>query len=318
MKEIRKDYILDRYVVISPKRKKRPNSHRIDRDYKNVKCPFCPGNENLVPEIIKEVPEGNWQFRLLPNKFPALEEDNLKMVEDSDLFSEYNSFGSHEILVETPEHDKKFYQIGRDKLETYLNILAERYRHLVDMEDISYVSIFKNRGPGAGESIGHSHSQIVSSPVVPEHISTILDCSEKYFTENKSCPYCDILREELNRQERIILETDKFVVLSPFAPTQPYESWILPKRHVSEMDEINNDEKKNLAKILKKLLSKYNDLFGNFSYNLLFYSFPLEKYSHFHVIIRPKLKNFGGSEEFGLYINEISPEKASSDLRIDI
>ncbi|MFB6075867.1 MAG: galactose-1-phosphate uridylyltransferase [Candidatus Aenigmatarchaeota archaeon] len=317
MKEIRKDYVLDRYVVISPERKGRPSSYRENDNSKDMKCPFCSNNDELIPEPIKEIPKNNWQFRLLPNKFPVLEENDLKVV-DNDIFYSLNSYGSHEILVETPVHEQKFCELEESKIVTYLDILTERYGNLKDKEGISYVSIFKNKGHKAGESIGHSHSQIISSPIVPEHISKIYQSSGDYYEKNNRCPYCDITEKEINKSKRIIKETGKFIVLSPYASKWPYESWIIPKRHFSEMDEIDESEKGDLAKILKKLLMKYNGLFENFSYNLLFYSFPVKKYSHFHVIVRPKLKSFGGSEEFGLYINEIPPEKAARDLKIEL
>ena len=78
MGELRKDYVLDRWVIISPKRGKRP--HELSKDAKVVegKCYFCPGSEDSTPPEIGRVPlNGGWQIRWFENKFAALKPEGV-------------------------------------------------------------------------------------------------------------------------------------------------------------------------------------------------------------------------------------------------
>ena len=73
MNEIRKDYILDRYVIIATDRAKRP-AQFIKQKQKTTKetCFFCPGNEHLTPPEIDRIEKNNkWLIRCFPNKFAA-------------------------------------------------------------------------------------------------------------------------------------------------------------------------------------------------------------------------------------------------------
>lgn len=319
MNEIRKDYILDRYVIISTERARRPDAfNQPDRKNKGERCPFCSGKENSTPEPIEEIPNEDWGFRLFPNKFPALNENSFEGKDEDGIFTKIDSFGFHEVLVETPDHSKDLYEFDVGKIKKYLDILRERYAELKSREDISYVSIFKNRGERAGESIEHPHTQLIASPIVPEEISKLIEKSREFYEESGECPYCKVVRREINKDERIIEETDNFLVICPYASVWPYESLILPKRHISEIKDLNGEEVEEISHILKTLFGKYHDLFGYLPYNLLYYSFPEKEYTHFHIAVKPKLKIPGGFEEFGLYINEVLPEGAAEELNFDL
>lgn len=316
MNEIRKDYIADKYVIFSPKRAKRPHAFRKlkEKDIAPEKCPFCPGNEHLTPKAIKQIPKKNWRVRLIPNKFPALCEVASRGEEGKGFFKHYKPYGYHEVLIETPDHYKEYHELSLKQLELCFKTLVERYKFLLAKKEIVYVTVFKNEGKMAGASLGHTHSQIIASPVFPKKISEKMSVSERYYKKEQRCPYCDIIKTERGKQ-RVVSENKDFMVICPYASTWPYETWIFPKKHVSDVTELSASQRKNLLKMMKKLLIKYEELFDDLPYHIVYNSFPKSDFWHFHLEIYPKLKIYGGFEYFGLYINEVLPEYAAKKLK---
>ncbi|UCG95747.1 MAG: galactose-1-phosphate uridylyltransferase [archaeon] len=315
--EIRKDYISEKYVIFSPKRAKRPKDFK-GKEEKTMtpeNCPFCPGNEHMTPPALIQIPKKKWKIRLIPNKFPALSGIKFKGEEGGSFFRHYKPYGYHEILIETPDHGKEYHELSLEQLELCLRIIIDRYKKLRKKKEIAYVTVFKNKGKMAGASLDHTHSQIIATPVFPRKISQKMEAAEKYYQKEDRCPYCDIIRAEKNKKVRIISENREFLVLAPYASTWPYESWVFPKKHVSELYELDKRQRKYLAITLKKLIGKYAELFGNFPYHIVYNSFPESDFWHFHLEVFPKLKIYGGFEYYGVYVNELLPEYAARNLR---
>ena len=79
MVELRKDYVLDRWVILAPSRKKRPRDFARQQASVAVNvCAFCAGSEKLTPPEIGRISStdgsGSWSMRWFPNLFPAVEE----------------------------------------------------------------------------------------------------------------------------------------------------------------------------------------------------------------------------------------------------
>lgn len=318
--EIRKHYFLDKYVVISSKREKRPQDFKEeikeDPEDNNENCPFCKGNEDMTPPTIFQIPEEDWQIRLFENKFEALNnEEKFETKKENNLLQSWKPYGRHEVLVETPDHEQKFHQYSDEQLDYYFKALKRRYKELKGKDNIEYVTIFRNVGKKAGASLKHTHTQILSSPVMLGRIQNETEASRKYWEENGSCPYCDIIQTEKDEGDRVVSESENFLVICPYASVWPYGTSIVPKRHFSELSDLNQSELNELGQEMRKLLGKYNSLFGDFSYNVMFFSFPNKEYTQFRVDIYPRLKTFAGLEYFGLFINEVAPKKAAEDLR---
>ena len=65
--ELRKHYFLDRWVIISEGRTRRPHEIAAKRQcVKSSRCPFCPGNERLTPPEKYALRDsgGKWQVRV--------------------------------------------------------------------------------------------------------------------------------------------------------------------------------------------------------------------------------------------------------------
>ena len=99
-------------------------------------------------------------------------------------------------------------------------------------------------------------SQIIALPIVPIVVQEELDGCRKHYDLKERCIFCDIIRQELQPRARVVTETQAFVALAPFAPRFPFETWIMPKRHVSCFTCSTNDDFKDLAFLLQDTLRR--------------------------------------------------------------
>lgn len=309
--ELRKDYILDRYVIIATDRAKRPHEFKQkDEPRKGGTCFFCPGNEELTPEEKGRIPNeyGKWKMRWFDNKFAAVKmEGKHEISTDNEYFTFSDNYGEHEIIVETNEHKKQLWDLEEDEIKMLLEVYQQRIVALGEKENIKYVQVFKNHGIKGGTSLVHSHSQIISLNHVPAAIREEVEAAKKL----GKCPYCEILNIEKESLRRCY-ENDDFVAFTPYASRFNFEIWVFPKKHIRTILESN--ELFNLALILKDILRKLREL--NASFNMFLHNSPNEEDLHFHIEITPRISTWAGFEmSAGEYINIVSPEDAARFYR---
>ncbi|MBN1502970.1 galactose-1-phosphate uridylyltransferase [Candidatus Woesearchaeota archaeon] len=314
MAELRKDYILDRYVIIATERSLRPHQFKRQEESKKVDvCYFCPGKEDLTPpetgrvQIETKGMKG-WCIRYFPNKYPAvMQEGNSIIKTDNEFFTYADAVGMHEVIVETPEHEKELADLSVQHIARVLEVYKERIEMLSKLPDIKYVAVFKNSGREAGTSLVHSHSQIIAYNLIPPIITE----KEQACRKSNSCPYCKMLNIEKNSYRRCY-ENEHFLSFTPYASRFPMEVWMLPKRHVLSIAELSGPEMTALAEMLKRILLKLKDLNAPYNYYL---QYGLEK-MHFHIEILPRLSTLAGFEfSTGTIINTLTPEEAAGFYR---
>ena len=316
MIQLRKDYILNRWSYIASERGKRPQQvkeNKVKNKKKNKEdvCYFCPSSENLTPpEIGRTGTKDKWQVRWFLNKFPAVDENLKKEIETKNKFyTNGEAFGYHEIIAETPSHEKQLADLDVKEIEEVLKVYALRMKELSAKEGIKYVQIFKNSGAEAGTSLLHSHSQIIATNVIPGLIQEKIDAVKKY----KSCPYCEIIKSE-EKSKRFICANDDFICFAPYAPRFNYEVLIFPKKHYKNITELKETEFKNLAEIFKIILPKLEG--ANLSYNFYLHYSPNKEDLHFHFVIAPRVNTWAGFElASDSFIVKTSPEDAAEFYR---
>lgn len=327
MPELRKDPIIGRWVIIATERKKRPTDFRSEQEIKKTGfCPFCPGNEDKTPpEIFSNRADHSapdtpgWTLRIVPNKFPALQiEGNLKRKGEG-IFDKMNGIGAHEVIIETPDHKMALADLPIAMVSDVIRAYRSRTLDLVKDQRFRYAMIFKNHGEVAGASLEHSHSQLIATPIVPKRVTEELEGASTYFNFKERCIFCDIIRQELEDKRRVTSENEHFVAVSPYAPRFPFETWILPKAHQSNFEDILDGQIGYLAKILKEVLIRMNLVLEDPPYNYLIHTAPFNKphnpYYHWHIEIIPKLTKVAGFEwGTGFYINPTPPEEATEYL----
>jgi UDPglucose--hexose-1-phosphate uridylyltransferase len=337
--ELRKDYLLDRWVVIATERGRRPTDFAKPKPEaaKTAVCPICVGNENMTPPALmlylKENGEikrsqdpltgerpKNWLVRVIPNLYPAFsppkQPEDEKHVAKNDFL--WDAIGHHEVIVESPNHDEDPADAGLPQLELVINAYVDRLKELSAKPYVKYVSIFRNHGLEAGASLSHAHSQIIATPIVPTTIQDEINASKKFYDEHRKCAFCDIIERE-TKSSRLISEDEDFVVLAPYASINPMEFWIIPKRHSPNILNLTAPEVSAFAKNLKASLKALKTLVNNPPYNygihLALNSDAQDSY-HWHLEVYPKLATWAGFEKStGTYINTVTPETAADSLR---
>jgi UDPglucose--hexose-1-phosphate uridylyltransferase len=328
MPELRKDPIIGRWVIISTERGRRP-SEFVPEEIKTRGgfCPLCEGNEDKTPPEIFSVRENNsppnspgWTLRVVPNKFPALRVEGELNREGEGLYDKMNGVGAHEVVIETPKHDENLSTLPLDKVILVLTAYRERIADLARDPRVRYVLVFKNHGAAAGASLEHSHSQIIALPVVPKRVSEELLGAKAYYAYKERCVFCDILRQEMRFQLRVIGENEEAIALAPFASRFPFETWILPKEHNAYFHRTSPTQIEDVASLLSDILRRIDVTLPGSPYNFMLHTNHTnekgETYFHWHIEIIPKLTKVAGFEwGSGFYINPTPPEEAAKFLR---
>ena len=327
--ELRKDPVTGRWVIISTDRQKRPNDFRLEKAgvIGAEHCPFCPGSEGMTPpEVLAFRGDGHppngpgWDLRVVPNKFPALQVEGGLDRQGEGMFDRMNGIGAHEVIVETPDHDKTLSTMSEKEVERVLWSFRERILDLKRDHRFRYILIFKNHGAPAGATLEHTHSQLIALPIVPDFVREELEGAQRHFEQKERCVFCDIIRQETAAGSRIIHENADVVALSPYAPRFPFETWILPRSHASHFEEAPGHVYEHLARMLKSVLMRMDRALERPAFNMVLHSAPLleprAEYYHWHLELMPKLTRTAGFEwGTGFYINPTSPEEAAQVLR---
>lgn len=295
-------------------------------------CPFCAGPKCLTPEPSWEVvdADGQWQVRVVPNKFPAVafDENNFSSTGFSALQSVPQiPMGAHEVLIESPRHVQDITELSCAELALVLQVYRDRLRHWSTDKRIKHVTLFKNVGNAAGASLEHIHSQLVALPDVPPVMAVELQAAEQYFDEQVICIFCHLLSEETTRGERLVCYDESFVAFCAYAGRQPYETWILPRKHTAHFEEITDPETESLALMLQEVVRRLQKQLAPLSYNLLLHTAPsghllsgcpYDECYHWHFELVPRSTQLAGFEwATGMHINPLSPERAAARLRGD-
>lgn len=309
--ELRKDYILDRWVIIASKRGQRPYEFKAKNEENSItkeKCMFCPGNEANTPGEIGRLSDekGNWRIRWFPNKFNAVDKQGEPAIKTADNFFTYSdAYGRHEIIVETNEHQKQLVDLDEEEIKEILMVYSNRIELLEKEPNTAYVSVFKNSGKEAGTSLVHSHSQIISLNILPTEVQHKINATKKF----KSCPYCEVLKTE-SKGARAVYENETVTVFTPYAPRFNYEVWLFPKKHCKRLKEFSEKETRDMTKAIKKIILKLKEIKAD--YNMAIFYSPQGEDMHFHIQILPRIAEWAGFElGSGIVVNTVSPEEAA-------
>lgn len=312
MSELRWNPLLEEWVITATHRQERP---LMPKD----SCPFCIGSDQVPP---------SYEIVCIPNKFPSLQYPPLEPdVKSKKYSSVIKSEGICEVVLYTPFHDTTLTHFSDNYIYKLIKVWTQRYKELGVKKFIKYVYIFENKGGVIGVTLPHPHGQIYAFPYIPPKVTQELEAARKYYRQNKKCIFCDILRDERKEGLRKILENKHFFAFIPFFARWPYEVHLYAKRHLGSLLDLTDEEKKFLAKILKRLLVKYDNLFGfSFPYMMILHQIPTDNrtydYYHFHIEFYPpyrdrnKLKYLASCEiGAGSFINDTRAEEKAKELR---
>ena len=176
---------------------------------------------------------------------------------------------------------------------------------------------------GAGATVYHNHSQILSTPILPPDILRSISGSEDYYRKNDKKVHEVMLKWEISEGQRIIYDNDGFVSFCPYVSKTPYETRIFPKESSPRFEEISDGNLKSLAETLGVILKKVDKLLDGSDFNFYIHTAPIKKnryiddsFYHWHMEIIPRLSVVGGLElGTDVYVNVVNPDEAAKLLR---
>ena len=322
MAELRRDIVTGNWVVVG---------HRTIKSDSVGLCPFCPGNEHLTPKTIREYKdnEGAWLVRCFPASSPifVIEEELNKRGEG--IYDKMNSVGAHELIVESRSHTKILSDFSENEYMLLLDMYQERIHDLKNDKRFKYIQVFKNHGELAGSYIFHPHSHVIATPVMPDKIQLELIHSKNHYLQKERCLFCDIINQEKRLDKRVVSVNASFISICPFASRFPFETWILPRFHDSNFENLKDFRaKQELISILSDVIKRVERLTN--AYTIVIHSspnvheidslnehrLPVSEHFHWHIEILPrdfKTSKYKREDEF--YVTQITPEEAARTLK---
>ncbi len=349
--------LTDSWVLVSPHRSKRPWQGQVEKAVTDARpshdpaCYLCARNTRANGEInpdYKDVyvfdndfaailPKANsYQLSAISSqqskeKKDLLIAESLKMIAEKaqSLFISKPEFGICRVICFSPKHNLTIPDMEVADIRKVVDAWVNEYAALSKISFIKHVQIFENKGAVMGCSNPHPHGQIWAQSSIPDEPLKKQKAQLNYFKKNKKTLLSDYLEQELEKNERILFSNAHFVGLVPFWAVWPFEAMLIPKRPMSRITDMTEEEKNAFADAYKQLTMMYDRLFQtSFPYSAGIHQAPTDGKAHpewhFHKVFYPPLlrsatvkKFMVGYEMLANAQRDITPEKAAALLRND-
>ncbi len=193
--------LTNEWVLVSPHRTMRPWQGEVaslpgaPEPAYDPNCYLCPGNAR-VGGVRNPAYASTFVF---DNDFAALKPNTARDRLDIDgmglLVAEAEP-GTCRVICFSPRHDLTLATMGVDGIELVVNTWVEQFRELGNLENISHVQIFENRGAMMGASNPHPHCQIWATASIPEAPKKELIAQHAYKKAHGRCLLCDYVALE--------------------------------------------------------------------------------------------------------------------------
>jgi UDPglucose--hexose-1-phosphate uridylyltransferase len=261
-----------------------------------------------------------WSLRVVPNPRPALVIEAGLEREGVGLYDRMSGTGAHELIIETPVHDRGWAQFEPAELEQVLWAWRDRMLDLRRDTRFRALQVFKHHGPYAGAPFDHSHSQILALPVVTAPMAQAMEVARRHHAQKERCLTCDAIVQERREDVRVVLETDLCLVLCPWASRSPFETWVIPKVHSSHYEELSRPTARAVAEALLQVVRRMEQALEAPSYQVLLHTAPVAErglpFFHWRIEVVPVVAPLGALESHaGVFINPVPPEEAAAFLK---
>lgn len=315
------------WVLVSPHRGKRPWQGRVEdsavaaRPSHDPNCYLCARNTRSSGAVNPDY-KGTFVF---DNDFPALLEDTGAGASDDPLFRAENVRGTARVICFSERHDLTLPEMSRAALRGVVDTWADQITELGARWH--WVAVFENKGELMGCSQPHPHGQIWASDFLPSEVAREDATQRDWLAGQGSVMLVDYAAEEAARGDRVVVENDHWIVVVPWWATWPFETLLLPKRHVLRLPDLTGAERDGLAEILKRLTIAYDNLFcTEFPYSMGWHGAPTRAGDHdhwqLHAHFYPPLlrsatvrKFMVGYEMLAEAQRDLTPEDAAARLR---
>ena len=262
--------LTDQWVLVSPHRAKRPWSGADEKTAiddlpaYDEKCFLCPTNERISGDVNPDY-QGTYVFK---SDFAALMVDSPDaQVSEGPLFQIQGVRGLSRVICFSPDHSKTLPELPVEKIRGVIDTWNEQIEELG--KDYIWVQVFENKGETMGCSQPHPHGQIWANSFLPNEIERKEKNLKFYYQKHGSNLLVDYVQAELKEDTRIVVETEHWVAVVPYWAAWPFETMLLPKTHIRRLSELNHKQRDDLAVAIKKLTSRYDNLFQcSFPYSM--------------------------------------------------
>ncbi len=288
---------------------------------------FISGEEILrIPAEEGSTPD-DWLLKVVAGKHPVLQIHGTLNNRGKGLYDVCDGVGAHEIVIESNRPGIPFEALETAHITKIFRAYSARILDLKKDFRFRYITVHKQQKNSVAQSTLRPLSQIVATPITPLRIRLKLESSLQHYKYKERCLFCDIIYQEQESDERLVVENDAFVAISPFAASVPFHLIILPKNHEPFYEK--STQLAQLAAITKVVLNKLVSTTGQNNYEIFVNSAPnlesakrrgywktLENDYHWQIEILPTLSFRSDiNEDVGFPINCISPEEVTRLLK---
>ncbi len=320
----------EEWVIVAAHRQNRPwSGETLEKEAKNLPeyvsdCYLCPGN----PRVGGAVNPKYEQTFVFDNDHPSVSLDAPEnQSPTTEIYKSRPARGIARVVCYSPKHNLTLSELETSEIEILLKVWQEQFLDLGKRPDIKHVLIFENKGEAVGVSNPHPHCQIYATNFVFKTIEIEAQISQKHFAETGKVLFREIVEAEQNDGRRIIAENDSAIAFLPYFARYAYEVFVAPKRTHQNIAELSEIETKDFAKVLKKVLVKFDNLWRMpFPYVMVLHQSPTDAGNyqafHFHIEFHPPLrkpnllKYLAGPEiGGGNFLSDTSPEEKAAELK---
>jgi len=265
------------WVLVSPQRNRRPWRGRIEPPAREQRpaydpgCYLCPGNLRAGGER-NPAYESTYVFT---NDFAALLPGTPPLGDEHPLLRYRSQRGTCRVVCFSPRHDLTLPEMAPVDIRRVVDVWAEQVAELAGQ--YHWVQVFENKGEAMGASNPHPHGQVWAVDTLPNEPAKE-DRQQRAYLEAHGLPLLPAyaaLEEE--RQERVVLQDEHWLAVVPFWAVWPFETLLLPRRHVWRLPDLSGEERDALSRVLKRLLTRYDNLFGiSFPYSMGWHGAPCQ------------------------------------------
>ena len=318
------------WILVSPHRMQRPWQGQVETTAAteipkyDPCCYMCPGNKRSTGNV-------NPNYRnvfVFENDFPALLPGGESAeINRHDLLVAETESGVCRVMCFSPRHDLTLSGMEEKDIRAVVDCWARQFQELGARNRIRYVQIFENRGAMMGASNPHPHGQIWATETVPNIPKIEQESQAAYSQAKNSCLLCDYYMLETSERVRIVVQNEHFLAAVPYWAVWPFETMVISRRHFAAIDELDSNERAALGNILKRLATRYDNLFQtSFPYSMGFHQRPTDGHDHpewhFHAHFFPPLlrsatvrKFMVGFELLGMPQRDFTAETSAESLR---
>lgn len=267
----------NKWVLVSPHRGKRPWNGKVEMPSTVTQssyvedCYLCGGNTRASGEVNESYKD----CFIFENDFPALKPKDIDKKSSETLFCSEDVSGECRVLCYSPHHSKTVPEMDLGSIEKIIDAWCNLYIELEEKHQ--WVQIFENKGEINGCSNPHPHGQVWASSHIPSEIEQEINQQKAYFKTHNKPLLLNYLEEEIEKKERVVCLNDDWIVVVPYWASWPFETLLMPRSHITHMTDLGDKQKRSLAKIIKELTIRYDNLFNtSFPYSMGWHSRPAD------------------------------------------